>query len=205
MFHNESVVMYNITLTLLLILSITLASPLTTLSTNLQSRNAQTTNTTYENDHNNPPNHLNELSSDKPILILRGQDYDVLYTGLTPGWELDFYEYDWGYLPISTASFALQAFYHRVIHLALATSDQPPQHSVIRWGQLDLEIVVSHGSITWVSVAAFARHMLETARRGYTNTYHCHMTNLAAGVYVTFNLYVRVVRELPPPVPEFRT
>ena len=131
------------------------------------------------------------------LLAPRTKDYGVLpMHNLEPGWELDFYGYNWGYLPVTTASYVLEAFYRRVIEIASTTTDAPPEHSVIRWGNLDLEIV-SNGMIEWVSVAHFARHMLETAKRGYTNSYHCHMSNAAAGLWVSFNLYVQARRQLP--------
>jgi len=127
-------------------------------------------------------------------------DYGVLpMSSINPGWELDFHEFNWGYLPISTASVILQAFYVRVVELAASSMGPMPEHSVIRWGLLDHEIVASHGAVAWASVATFAAHMLETARRGYTNSYHCLMTNIAARVCVSFNLYVRA---LPPPLPK---
>jgi len=153
--------------------------------------------------------HLSLIQSNQPStgdspIVPRTDEYEVLpMSKLNPGWELDFYEFDWGYLPLSSASIILQGFYNRVIELATTHPGPMPEHSVIRWGQLDLEIVASHGTVAWASIATFAAHMLQTARRGYTNSYHCLMTNIAAGVCISFNLYVSATWALPPPVPKF--
>lgn len=144
-----------------------------------------------------------ESTLGNPLIVPRTDDYEVLpISSLNSGWELDFYEFDWGYLPLFSASIILQAFYNRVIELATSNPGSMPEHSVIKWGQLDLEIVASHGAVAWASVATFAAHMLQTARRGYTNSYHCLMTNIAAGVCISFNLYVSATQALPPPVPK---
>lgn len=138
--------------------------------------------------------------SDTSILLARAGEYGVLpLLEPDPNWDLDFYDYDWGYLPVSTASYLLQTFYLHVIEVATTAMQPAPQHLRIKWGQLSLEIVISDGSIDWSTVAHFARHMLESTKRGYTNSYHCHMTNFAAGIWVTFNLYVHALRQLPGP------
>ena len=128
----------------------------------------------------------------------RADPFDVLPIGsLQPGWEVDFYDYDWGYLPVASASAILQSFYMKIFELAVTASGTVPEHAVLSLGQLDLEVVSNSGAVAWESVAAFASHMLRTTQRGYTNSYHCHMTNMAAGVYISFNLYVRAMRQLP--------
>lgn len=178
----------------LLLTRIVLGSPLA--NQPASSSQIQHESSTY---HHPPPsashnNHLKIPSASHALLAPRTDDYGVVpIHDLGPGWELDFYDYNWGYLPVKTASLALQAFYLRVIELASTTTDAPPQHSVIRWGDLDLE-VFSNGVIEWVSVAHFAKHMLEAAKRGFTNSYHCHMANAAAGLWVSFNLYVQARR-----------
>lgn len=137
-----------------------------------------------------------------PPLLPRADDFNVLpMTNLKPGWELDFHEFDWGYLPIHSASIVLQGFYNRVFDIATSNPGSMPDHSIISWGQLELEIIASQGAVAWASVATFAAHMLQTARRGYTNSYHCMMINAAGGVWISFNLYVSATKELAPPVP----
>ena len=132
------------------------------------------------------------------MLLGRAGDYGVLpLLEPDPNWAIDFYDFDWGYLPVATASFLLQTFYLHVLEVATRTTQPAPEHSMIRWGQLELEIVVSKGSIGWPAVAHFARHMLQSTKRGYTKTYHCHMTNTVAGMWVSFNLYVHALRHLP--------
>ena len=86
----------------------------------------------------------------------------------------------------------------KIFQLATRASGSVPEHAVLSLGQLELEVISNSGAVAWESVAAFAAHMLRTTRRGYTNSYHCHMTNMAAGVYISFNLYVRAMRQLPP-------
>ncbi|CAF9912594.1 MAG: hypothetical protein HETSPECPRED_000982 [Heterodermia speciosa] len=133
------------------------------------------------------------------IITPRADAFGVLpIAALQPGWELDFYAYDWGYLPVASASTILQTFYQKIFELAMSLSGPVPKHAVLSFGQLDLEIASSSGVVAWESVAAFAAHMLRTAQRGYTNSYHCHMTNMAAGVYISFNLYVKAMRQGPP-------
>lgn len=130
------------------------------------------------------------------IITPRADAFGVLpITALQPGWELDFYDYDWGYLPVATASIMLQIFYKKIFELAVTAPGTVPEHAVLSLGQLDFEVVSNSGAVAWGSVAAFAAHMLQTAQRGYTNSYHCHMTNMAAGVYISFNLYVRAVTQ----------
>ena len=134
-------------------------------------------------------------STDSLSITPRADPFGVLpIATLQPGWELDFYDYDWGYLPVRTASTILQVFYQKIFELAISTRGPIPDHAVLSFGQLDLEVVSNSGAVAWESVAAFAAHMLRTAQRGYTNSYHCHMTNMAAGVYISFNLYVRARR-----------
>lgn len=154
--------------------------------------------------HPSSPTQSRAPTTNDPPLIPRTNKISVLpIETLNPEWELDFYEYNLGYLPVSSASLLLQAFYDHIIALATTTSDPLPEHSVIRWGALDLEIMASHGAVAWTSVAAFAAHMSKSARKGYTNSYHCLMTNFAAGVLVSFNLYVGDPNRLAPPVPRF--
>ena len=149
------------------------------------------------------PTQSNASTTNNPRLLPRANDFEVLpMSNLNQGWELDFYEFDWGYLPIHSASNILQGFYNRVFELATSSPGLMPAYSVISWGQLDLEIKASQGAVAWASVAAFAAHMLQTARRGYTNSYHCLMMNAAAGVWVSYNLYVSATKELTPPVPK---
>ena len=158
--------------------------------------------------HSNAPSRDENLGSnsfpapvnDTSLLLARADDYGILpLLEPDPNWEIDFYDYDWGYLPVATASFILQTFYLHVIEVATRTTQPAPHHSMIRWGQLELEIVVSKGSIGWSTVAHFARHMLQSTKRGYTNTYHCHMMNIQAGIWVSINLYVHALRRLPAP------
>jgi len=131
---------------------------------------------------------------DSPI-VARADPYGVLpISSLNPGWELDFHDFDWGYLPISSASTVLQGFYNRVFELATSSPGPMPQYSVIRWGALDLGIMANQGVVAWASVATFAAHMLQTARRGYTNSYHCTMTNIAGGIFISFNLFVSATK-----------
>lgn len=137
-----------------------------------------------------------------PALLPRADDFNVLpMTNLNPRWELDFHEFDWGYLPIHSASIVLQGFYNRVFEIATSHQGSMLEHSIISWGQLELEIIASQGAVAWASVATFAAHMLGTARRGYTNSYHCMMINMAAGVWVSFNLYVSATKAFAPPMP----
>ena len=131
----------------------------------------------------------------------RADPFHVLPIGsLQPGWQVDFYDYDWGYLPVASASAILQRFYMKIFQLAATASGSIPERAVLSFGQLDLEVASNSGAVAWESVAAFAAHMLRTAQRGYTNSYHCHMTNMATGVFISFNLYVRATRQ---PAPKF--
>ena len=140
-------------------------------------------------------NSLSTQVDDKSLLLARAGDNVVLpLIEADPNWVLDFYGYDWGYMPVATASYLLQSFYLHVLEFASTASDTATQRSLIRWGQLELEIMASRGSIGWPTVAHFAKIMLEATKRGYTNSYHCHMTNFDAGVWVTFNLYVHALR-----------
>ena len=130
----------------------------------------------------------------------RADPFNVLpIAALQPGWELDFYDYDWGYLPVASASTMLQLFYRKIFELAVSAAPGPIlDHAMLSLGQLDLEIISSSGAVSWESVAAFAAHMMRAAQRGYTNSYHCHMSNVAAGAAISFNLYVRKLRQVPP-------
>jgi len=75
------------------------------------------------------PIHSTEPATSSPPIYPRTDDYEVLpISSLNPGWELDFYEFDWGYLPLSSASIILQAFYNRIIELATSTPDPMPEH-----------------------------------------------------------------------------
>ncbi|KAL8784956.1 MAG: hypothetical protein Q9195_008822 [Heterodermia aff. obscurata] len=154
----------------------------------------------YEQKSSRNPSHnpLKAMTNNVLSITPRADPFGVLpITSLQPGWELDFYDYDWGYLPLASASNVLQIFYSKIFEFAVSASGPFPDHAVLSLGQLDLEVVSNSGTVAWESVAAFAAHMLQTARRGYTNSYHCHMANMAAGVSLSFNLYVRAVRQLP--------
>ena len=142
-----------------------------------------------------PPIQSDATPTDDSPIVPRADPYGVLpISSLNPGWELDFHDFDWGYLPISSASTVLQGFYNRVFELATSSPGPMPQYSVIRWGALDLEIMANQGVVAWASVATFAAHMLQTARRGYTNSYHCTMTNIAGGIFISFNLFVSATK-----------
>ena len=190
MFQNNRyhTIILRLGLLFIVIARITLAKPVASLS-NAPSR-----------DENLGSTSLIAGVNDTSLLLARAGNYGVLpLLESDPDWDLDFYAFDWGYLPVSTASFLLQTFYLHVIEIATRTTEPAPRHSMIRWGQLELEIIVSNGSIGWASVAHFARHMLQSTKRGFTNSYHCHMSNIPAGMWVTFNLYVHAVQRLPIP------
>ena len=145
-------------------------------------------------------NRLKEIAPDILPITPRADPYGVLpMTNLQPGWALDFYEYDWGYLPVTSASLILQKFYQKIFELAASLPGPVPDRAILSFGQLELEVISNSGAVAWESVATFAAHMLGTAQRGYTNSYHCHLTNVAAGAYISFNLYVNAIRRLPPP------